>query len=226
MLTPSRSLPPLLLLGLFACKGSQPGPVDRSSYAELLQSRDLALLAALDDIEDHRELAAAPWLLWIERNPGRNLPERSRAAAALSRLGFSEGQDFCLAILGAWLPGHETESQQFGIPRSERMAFAREIAGLALQDRLQQAGREVPDYDVNQGAPQMNRSVAALQQALSKLPPRRPVAGPRSGGPSHLYPADPPAEWTQGAESWAKLRDECDRAFAGKESSPARAQRR
>ncbi len=192
---------PLLLI---ACQGSEGPPIDRSSYASLFEARDLDLLVALDQIEDDQQWAAAPWLLWIQQSQLRNLPERSRAAAALTFLGFHEGQEFCLGILGAWLPGHEETSRKHGIPRSERMAFAREIALQALRDRLAVQGRSTPPYDVNQGAPQMARAVAAIQKLLSELPTPRPdLTAPEL---ARLYPETQPREWTRTQETWSQLR--------------------
>ena len=215
-----------MTLLLPACRDTQATPIDRSSYAVLFEARDLQLLTAIDRIEDEGARAAAPWLLWIQRNETRNLPERSRAAATLCRFGFDEGQAFCLAILGAWLPGHEAECRRFGIPHVERMAFAREIAIAALQDRAQEAGQSCPPYDVNQGVPQMTRSVQAWKERIASLPSQaRPPAGFRA-----LYPRIAPPGWPGTHEQWSRLRsdlrDGYDPASAGTESSPGRGTRR
>ena len=150
-------------------------PLPNQVDAMLGKDRLTALLA-MDQVAATKSPAAGPWLLAVQHDTTRSVDLRARAAGALLALGYPAGQEFCLGVLGALLPGSEARDRALGLPPSERWAFARELAVRALRQRLLAAGRTPPPFDANLGAPDLVRATQAFATALASLPRPRPNA--------------------------------------------------
>ncbi|GEM_PF-3187025 len=194
-----RAVLPLLLLPAGACRGTL------SRIPDGLRSSDpKKVFLAIDEIAGASEPAGAPALLFLMRKRDLDLALRTRAASALAEMGFPIGEDFCLAVLGALLPGSEETDRLFGIPKTDRLAFPREIALLFLEKRIREAGKTPPFYDVNQGAPDLRKGQAAFRERIRALPALRPRF------PEDAVPLSPPPGFTD--LPWAELRSGLFRA--------------
>ena len=99
-----RALPALGLLLLAGCAS---GPsvstpvVSPEEFATIREGELVDALLVVDAVARRGDPTAAAWLLPVMRDTRYGHELRSGVAAGLMRLGFPEGQDFCLAVLQA-----------------------------------------------------------------------------------------------------------------------------
>lgn len=164
-------------------------------------------LLVLDEIEARGDPAAAAWLLPLLRDTTRSAELRSAVAATLVTLGFEEGELFCLAVLQANLLDTAPSDAQFGLPVQEHWELARELAYEVLAERLREHGVVPERYEVQFGAPDLQRATAKLRNQLAGLPPLRPELGrtPMAG----RLPESAPAGWPrEHSAAWTSVREE------------------
>ncbi len=143
---------PLGLVLLSACSSLS------SSRLESLDGETETVLVRIQDLEASFRVEASPALLRIMQDPNRPLPLRARAAGALAVFGNPKGMAFCLACMVAGLEGSEKRDRQLGIPFSDRMAFARELASRSLAKFLRGKGVKAPFFSANFGAPDLRQA--------------------------------------------------------------------
>jgi hypothetical protein len=192
-----------LLLLAAACAAPVADPT--ADLALLLGGDSLAVLLAIDRLEQRAQPDVAPYLLALQTSSEKPLELRARAAAALAALGFASGEDFCLAVLTANLEEFAASDRQHGLPQDDRWAFPREIAVEPLRRRLQAAGRTPPAYDVNFGAPDLAAAGRRFASELALLPAQRPAAS--AADLAQRLPETPPPGWE--AFPWRELRQRC-----------------
>ena len=154
-------------------------PLARSALDAVLQLRSpqqsLAAMLAIEKLADACSPACAAWWTLIQQSPDADIALRTLAASKAAELGFTLGNEFCLAVLGANLLDFAESDRRFALPRSDRWAFAREIALAHLRGLLIDAEQAVPDYDVNAGAPQLAAGARAFSKALARVPSPGPM---------------------------------------------------
>ncbi|PIE23671.1 MAG: hypothetical protein CSA62_06075 [Planctomycetota bacterium] len=217
-----RTLSALTFTLLAACAGtpslSSPS-VSPEEFAIIREGEVVEAMLAIDAVSRRGDPAAAAWLLPVMRDTRYGHELRSAAAAALMRLGFPEGQSFCLAVLKANVrqpepaermgAGQESKDSDLlhKLPESDRWAFARELAYEAICERLRAAGVKAETYDVNFGAPDLLRATAALRKQLHMLPQLAPSLS--AAQLKARLPQSPPLGWPLSEyESWQRIRSE------------------
>jgi hypothetical protein len=197
-----------LLFGACVGGGQASGPAVQPHEWRALQSAELVdALLIVDEIESRGDPSAAAWLLPMLRDRERGHELRAGVAAALMTLGFDEGQSFCLAVLRANLDSARDSDARFGLPISDRWAFARELAYEPIASRLWAAGVEPRSFDVNFGAPDLRKASDALEAQLAELPPLNPSLD--AAGFERRLPAAPPPGWARAEyRSWHMIRAE------------------
>lgn len=204
-----RTCIPLLAFLLLNC-GSPPKerpPFEAARFDALLAMPQRDALFEIDALEPAENPASVVWWLTVQRNTSANIELRTRSAVAVAECGFAEGERFCLAVLGANLGEEFRESDtRHGLPQIDRWAFSREIALSWLRHRLLSANAEIPEYDVNFGAPQMRAAARAFASAIDAIPVLQPRID--ADGLAQDVPEAPQVE-TVSAAAWTRARRDC-----------------
>ena len=158
---------------LSACSLEKRAPEWPNALAQrVLEGSGLDALLAMDEAESEPAITACFFVVLRDRE--RPTRMRARAAAALLRQGYDEGLDHCMAVLGAGLPAFADREARHGLPISDRWAFPRELCAAALRAHFASRQSQMPAFDVNFGAPQLEAAVRAIDAALTKVNPPRP----------------------------------------------------
>lgn len=211
------------LIGLLLpCCGSPPAalpPFEPARFDAVLSMPRADALFAIDALEPaDQHPASAVWWLTLQRDRDAAVELRTRAAVAVAECGFAEGEQFCLAVLGANLGAEYAGlDRRFGLPEEDRWAFAREIALAWLRSRLLAAGKKLPEYDVNFGAPQMLAAARAYAKAMEALPKLTPQL--TASALERIVPAQSSLASIAKGE-WSRARQDCIAACAS--ASPPR----